>query len=50
MTVPVISYTRCPSVPTVSAIAQARGLLEEEFRDERDVRFAFKSVGFSPQL
>ncbi|GAC88112.1 hypothetical protein Gbth_041_088 [Gluconobacter thailandicus F149-1 = NBRC 100600] len=50
MTRPVIHYTRCPSVPTVTALAQAQGLLEEEFRNDADVDFEFSSVGFSPKL
>lgn len=50
MTRSVIHYTRCPSVPTVTALAHARGLLQDEFRDEPDVDFEFKSVGFSPKL
>lgn len=50
MTRPVVHYTRCPSVPTITALAQAQGLLQEEFRDEPNVDFEFTSVGFSPKL
>lgn len=45
-----LSYTRCPGVPTISAIAHQLGLIEEELRDEPDLDPAYKSVGFSPKL
>lgn len=49
MTRPVIHYTRCPSVPTISALAEAWGTLRAEFAEERDVDIVFQSVGFSPK-
>ncbi|OUI98200.1 ABC transporter substrate-binding protein [Acetobacter sp. DsW_54] len=49
MTRPVIHYTRCPSVPTISALAEAWGTLRAEFAEEHDVDIVFQSVGFSPK-
>ncbi|WP_338333264.1 hypothetical protein [Acetobacter sp. LMG 32666] len=49
MTRPVIHYTRCPSVPTISALAEAWGTLRTEFAEEKDVEITFQSVGFSPK-
>lgn len=49
MTRPVIHYTRCPAVPTISALAEAWGTLRAEFAQETSVEFAFQSVGFSPK-
>ena len=49
MTRPVIHYTRCPSVPTISALAEAWGSLRAEFAEEKDVEIVFQSVGFSPK-
>jgi sulfonate transport system substrate-binding protein len=50
MTIPTVHYTRCPGVPTISAIAHARGLIADEFDGERDLAFHYQSVGFSPKL
>ncbi len=50
MTVTALSYTRCPGVPTISAIAHQLGLIEEEFAGDRDLAPVYKSVGFSPQI
>lgn len=49
MTRPVVHYTRCPSVPTISALAEAWGTLRAEFSEEHDVDIVFQSVGFSPK-
>ncbi|MFT8890371.1 MAG: hypothetical protein ABF888_00895 [Acetobacter papayae] len=49
MTRPVIHYTRCPAVPTISALAEAWGTLRAEFAQETAADFVFQSVGFSPK-
>ncbi|MEA1674649.1 hypothetical protein [Nitrospirillum sp. BR 11163] len=50
MTRAIISYTRCPAVPTISALAYKLGLLQAEFADEPDIQVDHKSVGFSPKI
>jgi ABC-type nitrate/sulfonate/bicarbonate transport system substrate-binding protein len=45
-----VSYTRCPGVPTISAIAHRLGLIAAEFDDEPALQFHYKSVGFSPKI
>lgn len=50
MTLPIIHYTRCPSVPTISALAEAWGTLREEFSTEKNTEILFQSVGFSPKI
>ncbi|HZU63642.1 MAG TPA: ABC transporter substrate-binding protein [Novosphingobium sp.] len=45
-----LTYTRCPAVPTVSALAHRLGLIEEELRGEPGIEAAFASVGFSPKV
>lgn len=45
-----LNYTRCPGVPTISAIAHQLGLIAAEFADEPDIELIETSVGFSPKL
>lgn len=45
-----LNYTRCPGVPTISAIAHQLGLLIEEFAADDDITLVETSVGFSPKL
>lgn len=44
------NYTRCPSVPTISALAHRLGFVEQELRDEPDLQARYQSVGFTPKL
>jgi ABC-type nitrate/sulfonate/bicarbonate transport system substrate-binding protein len=50
MSATLLNYTRCPGVPTISAIAHQLGLMEQEFANDRDLAPVYKVVGFSPQL
>jgi ABC-type nitrate/sulfonate/bicarbonate transport system substrate-binding protein len=45
-----LNYTRCPGVPTISAIAHRLGLIAEEFAGDADIKLIETSVGFSPKL
>lgn len=45
-----LSLTRCPAVPTASALAYQLGYLQEEFADEPDFDVTFKSIGFTGKL
>lgn len=45
-----LSYTRCPGVPTISAIAHQLGLIEEELGQEAGIAPEYTSVGFSPKI
>jgi sulfonate transport system substrate-binding protein len=41
------SYTICPGVPTISALAAPLGLLHEEFASEPDLDVTIKHIGFT---
>jgi sulfonate transport system substrate-binding protein len=41
------SYTICPGVPTISALAAPLGLLHEEFAAEPDLDVTIKHIGFT---
>ncbi|WP_313512598.1 hypothetical protein [Pseudomonas sp.] len=45
-----LSLTRCPAVPTASALAYQLGYLQEEFADEPGLDTQFKSIGFTGKL
>jgi sulfonate transport system substrate-binding protein len=45
-----LSLTRCPAVPTASALAYQLGYLQEEFADEPGLATEFKSIGFTGKL
>lgn len=45
-----LSLTRCPSVPTASALAYQLGYLQEEFASEPGLLTEFKSIGFTGKL
>lgn len=45
-----LSLTRCPAVPTASALAYQLGYLEQEFADEPGFDVSFKSIGFTGKL
>ena len=45
-----LNYTRCPGVPTISAIAHQLGLIAEELEADGDIKLVETSVGFSPKL
>lgn len=45
-----LSLTRCPAVPTASALAYQLGYLQEEFADEPGFATEFKSIGFTGKL
>ena len=44
------SYTICPGVPTISALAAPLGWLHDEFIEEPDLDVTIKHIGFSPKL
>jgi ABC-type nitrate/sulfonate/bicarbonate transport system substrate-binding protein len=50
MTRTAVSYTRCPGVPTISAIGHQLGLIQQEFDNDPGLAFEYKSVGFSPKI
>ncbi len=41
------SYTICPGVPTISALAAPLGLLHEEFASDADLDVTIKHIGFT---
>lgn len=45
-----LSYSRCPAVPTVSALAHQLGLIEEELKGEPGIEPEFVIAGFSPKV
>lgn len=45
-----LSLTRCPAVPTASALAYQLGYLQEEFANEPGLISEFKSIGFTGKL
>jgi ABC-type nitrate/sulfonate/bicarbonate transport system substrate-binding protein len=45
-----LSYSRCPAVPTVSALAHQLGLIEEELKNEPGIEPEFVIAGFSPKV
>jgi len=45
-----LNLTRCPAVPTASALAYQLGYLQEEFANERGLATTFKSIGFTGKL
>jgi sulfonate transport system substrate-binding protein len=44
------TYTRCPAVPTLSALAATLGVAEDELGGQPDLELLTKSVGFTPKL
>lgn len=46
----ILGLTRCPAVPTASALAYQLGYLQEEFADEPGLDVTFKSIGFTGKL
>lgn len=44
------SYTRCPGVPTISALAAPLGLLDAEFGNEPDLDVTLKQIGFTGKV
>lgn len=49
-TLTALSLTRCPAVPTASALAYQLGYLQQEFADESGFDVSFKSIGFTGKL
>lgn len=45
-----LNYTRCPGVPTISAVAHQLGLISEEVAKDHDIDLVETSVGFSPKI
>jgi sulfonate transport system substrate-binding protein len=41
------SYTRCPGVPTISAVAAPLGYLVDEFANDADLDVTHKQIGFT---